>query len=120
MKSLPREQPELVTFRIEQLHACHVGRHQAHVSVEDTAIEGVEVAFLNQQCADFMQLQRVVWRFSYGFAKLRNRHARRLKHDTTPHRQISPSQPYLGPKRPGSLQSDSQPWTRGSGSLQRA
>src|SRR5262249_27762679 len=29
MKSLPREQLELVTFRNEQLNACHVGRHQA-------------------------------------------------------------------------------------------
>src|SRR6516165_6774084 len=90
MKSLPREQPELVTFRIEQLHACHVRRHQAHGSVEDTAIEGVEIAFLNQQCAGFMQLQRIVWRFSYVFAKLRNRHAGQLKHDTTPHQQIGP------------------------------
>jgi hypothetical protein len=54
MKSLPHEQLELLTVGIEQLHACHVGRHNTDGSFEDAVIQGVEFALLNQQRADFM------------------------------------------------------------------
>ena len=75
MKSPPAEQPELATFRIEQLNAGHVGRHQLRGSFENVVIQGIEVALLNQQRADFMEdvVRRIeLWRF------------RLLKHDTVP------------------------------------
>jgi hypothetical protein len=55
MKSFPPQQPELAIARIEQLNACHIGRHQARGSVENVVMQEVEIALLNQQCADFME-----------------------------------------------------------------
>src|SRR6516164_739889 len=66
MKSLRREQPESVTLRIEQLHARHIGRHQARGSVKYGVIQGVDVAFWNQQRADFVQLLPVIAGFDNG------------------------------------------------------
>ena len=127
MKSSPGQQPKLFPLGIEFLHAPKVGGHQVNGGVEDAVIEGVEVALLNERCADFMQLlvgiallndfadflqmQNALLSFSDVFPAVRNRHARRLKHDTTPHRQIGPIQPYLGPK--------TTVGDCGSGSLQR-
>jgi hypothetical protein len=45
-------------------------------------IEGVEIAFLNQESADFVEC--VVWPFSYVFATLRDRRTRLLKHSGIP------------------------------------
>ena|SRR5215469_6145149 len=68
MKSLPREQPESVTLRIERLHARHIGRHQDYGGVEDAVIQGVEVAPVNQHDADLMQriVQPVIAGFDIG------------------------------------------------------
>ena len=79
--------------RIEQLNACHVGRHQVDGSVKDAVIEGAKVALLDQQGADVIGLQLVV-RPVDVFA---NRRTRLLKHDT--HGTDWPYLIYTGPKR---------------------
>src|SRR5262245_39187150 len=60
MKSSPGQQPKFTLLGTERLHAPHVGGHQAYGGVEDAAIEGIEVALLNEQGADFLQSHRVV------------------------------------------------------------
>src|SRR5262245_12823961 len=60
MKSSPSQQPKFVLLGMECLHTSHVGRHQPNGGFEDALIEGVEIAFLNEQGADFLQSPRAV------------------------------------------------------------
>src|SRR5215470_15682462 len=67
MKSFPDEQLKFTLFRMEPLHAPHIGRHQLNGSVEDAPVERFEVALLNQQSAYFLQSQELVLRLDISF-----------------------------------------------------
>ena len=49
------QQSKFIPLRIVPLHAPHVGAHQVDGCVKDALVERFEIAFLNQQRADFLQ-----------------------------------------------------------------
>src|SRR5690242_14759717 len=65
MEPSPSQQPKFTLVGMERLHTPHVRRHQGNGGLEDAVIEGGEIALLNEQGADFLQLQRLVssWAF---------------------------------------------------------
>ena len=59
-KSSRGQQSKFIPLGIVLLHAPHVGAHQVDGCVQDALVKHVEVAFLNQQRADFLQSKRGV------------------------------------------------------------
>ncbi len=58
MKSFTCQQSQFIPLKGEHLQTPHVGRHEVDGRVEDALIQGGDVAFLNEQRAYFLQLQR--------------------------------------------------------------
>ena len=59
-KSARGEELKFILLGIVLLHASNIGGHQADGCIQDAFVQRFEIAFLNQQRADFLQAKRGV------------------------------------------------------------
>jgi hypothetical protein len=63
---------KLILLGVVPLYAPHIGGHQTYGSIQDTLVQRVEIALLNEQGANFLQSKRDVRFFTQVFKHAAN------------------------------------------------